>query len=143
MPFVSSVTVAGLSRADGATGRTVTLTRVTSTKNGFILRELGVLPSNQQSLTHSTWESKGASGMMIRHQSTEWVWNYSDPSATDPNALAGRVIWNRNGLHIPANCPTNVRKDIRAQMSVMANNSAGSVGLNLVYDPVISEAYPF
>lgn len=143
MPFVSSVTVAGLSRADGASGRTVTMTRVTSTKNGFILRELGVLPSNQQSLTHSTWESKGASGQMIRHQATEWVWNYTDPSAVDPNALAGRVIWNRNGLHIPANCPTNVRKDIRAQMSVMANNSAGSVGLNLVHDPVISEAYPF
>lgn len=143
MPFVSSVTVVGLSRADGTTSRTVTLTRVTSTKNGFILRELGVLTSNQQSLTHSTWESKGASGTMIRHQSTEWVWNFSDPSAAEPNALAGRVIWNRNGLHIPANCPTNVRKDIRAQMSAMANGTAGSVGLSLVYDPVISETYPF
>lgn len=143
MPFVSSVTVVGKSRADGSTSRTVTMTRVASTKNGFVLRELGVLPSNQQSLVHSSWESKGASGLMIRHQATEWTWNYTDPTAAEPNALAGRVIWNRNGLHIPANCPANVRQDIRAQMAVMATNTAGSVGLILVYDPVISEAYPF
>lgn len=143
MPFAQTGTLAGLSRADGTTARTVTMTRVANTKDGFVMRELGVSPNIAQTLTHKTWETKSAGGLMIRHQSTEWQWNYVDPAASDPLALAGRVIWNRNGLHVPANCPTNVRKDIRNQLTGLASGTAGTIGVLLITDPLQSEVYPF
>lgn len=143
MPFAQSGTLAGLSRADGVTARTVTMTRVANTKDGFVMRELGVSPNVAQMLTHKTWETKSAGGLMIRHHATEWQWNYVDPAASDPLALAGRVIWNRNGLHVPGNCPTYVRKDIRNQLTGLASSTAGTIGLLLTTDPLQSEVYPF
>lgn len=140
--FISG-TISGFLRSDGTTARTVTMTRVTNTKNGFTARELSANANDQQSFTYSSFEQRGPSGRLVRHTATEWVWNYTNPSAADPTALAGRIILNRTGLHVPNDCPANVRKDVRQQLSGMASSSAGTVSLQLVHDPLVNQLYAF
>lgn len=133
MGFFDSGNVAGLSRADGVTARTVTMTRVGSIVNGFIARETGVANFElAQSLTHRTFEEKARNGMRIRTSQTIWSWPYD--LSTEPDVVAGVVTLNRNGLHVPANCPPFVRADIRRQLQDMASTTAGSIGKVLVSD---------
>lgn len=44
MGYISSATIAGKSRADGTTARTVTMQRVANVVDGFVLRETGSNP---------------------------------------------------------------------------------------------------
>lgn len=144
MGMLTSATVAGLSRADGTTSRTITMVRVGQVANGFILREDLTTAPNQllaQELVHRTFEAKGSGGETVRHSSTEWKWPYELASA--PGVVAGVVKLTRTGLHVPASCPANVRKDIRVQMANMAASTAGTVGANLVYNPLVTGEIPF
>lgn len=139
----ASGTLAGLSRADGTTARTVTVSRTSNTKNGFTARDLSAAPNEACMLTHTSYEQRGPSGLMVRHLSSEWIWNYVDPSAAEPLALAGKIIWNKTGLHIPANCPANVRKDVRSQIVSLTQSTAGSVGLQVFYNPLLTQDFTF
>lgn len=136
MGFFSTGTVAGFSRADGVTARTVTMNRISSLVNGFIARESGALSTElAQTFTHRTFEEKSRAGVVIRVVQTLWNWPYDLPSA--PGVVAGVVTWNRNGLHIPANCPLNVVKDIREQMRNMTASTAGTISEQIFYGPLI------
>lgn len=136
MGFFSSGTIAGFSRADGTTARTVTMNRVGSLVNGFIARESGAASVElAQTFTHRTFEVKTKSGMLIRTLQTIWVWPYE--VASEPGVVAGQVIWNRNGLHIPANCPVNVLKDVREQLRNGTASTAGTVSEAIFYGPTI------
>lgn len=141
MGYVTSVTIAGKSRADGTTDRTVTMLRVTNVVDGFVLREAGVSPELAQKCTYRTNETKSAKGLIIRNSQTLWEWPYEVPSA--PGVVAGVVQLNRTGLHVPSNCPANVRVDIRFQMTQMAASTAGTVGKALVHDPMLAGDYAF
>lgn len=143
MGYVTSATIAGYSRTDGTTARTVNMVRVGTVPNGFILREdLTTAPDQNlaQQLSHRTYEVRTKAGVITRHSSTEWRWPYDVPAA--PGVVAGVVTLNRSGLHVPANCPSNVRKDIRLQMYSMATPLAGSAGLVLVFDPLVNGIIP-
>lgn len=143
MGFISTATIAGFQRSDGTTNRTVTMQRVGAVSNGFILREdLTTAPDQSlaQQCTHRSHEVRQKSGLSIRHSSTEWRWPYDIAAA--PGIVAGVVTLNRTGLHVPANCPLNVRKDIRAQMNAMASSTAGTIGFALVHDPFVNGVYP-
>lgn len=136
MGFFDSGTVAGLNRTDGTTARTITMVRVGSINNGFIARETGVMNSElAQSFTYRTFEEKARNGMRIRTSQTIWNWPYE--LSTQPGVVAGVVTWNRNGLHVPANCPPNVRKDIRTQLVGMANSTVGTISKAIVYDVLV------
>lgn len=136
MGFFDSGTVGGLSRVDGVTPRTISMSRVGSIVNGFIARENGLTnPELAQSFTHRTFEEKARNGMRIRTMQTLWSWPYELPAM--PDVVAGVVTWNRNGLHIPANCPPHVRADVRTQLYNMTTGTAGTIGKQLVYDPMI------
>lgn len=137
MGFFDSGTIGGVSRSDGVTTRIITMNRVGSIVNGFVARETGLdNPELAQTLTHRTFEEKARNGMRIRVFQTLWSWPYALPSA--PDVVAGVVTWNRNGLHIPANCPAHVRADVKAQLVNMAYGSAtGTVSKQLVHDPLI------
>jgi len=136
MGFFDSGTIGGVSRADGSTARTVTMVRVGSIVNGFIARETGLdNPELAQSFTHRTFEERARNGARIRTSQTFWSWPYVLPA--DPAVVAGVVTLNRNGLHVPANCPPHVRADVRIQLLNMTSASAGTVGKQLVYDPLI------
>lgn len=135
MGFVTSGTVVGYSRSDGVTPRTVTMQRVGNVVNGFVLRETGVSPDLAQKVTYRTFETKGNKGLTIRHSQSLWEWPYELDSA--PGVVAGTVQLNKSGLHVPANCPANVRADIRYQILGMASATAGSVGKQLVTDSII------
>jgi hypothetical protein len=144
MGLVTSATIDGLSRSDGTTPRTVTMVRVGQVANGFILRESIASAPNQllaQECVHRTFEAKGSGGENVRHSSTEWKWPYE--SATVPGTVGGVVKLTRTGLHVPASCPVNVRKDIRTQMTFMASASGGTIGYNLVYGPLVAGESPF
>lgn len=142
MGYISSATIAGLSRADGTTGRSITMNRVSNVADGFVLRETGVANiALAQTLTHRTTETKSKDGAILRHSQTLWQWPYE--LATNPGVVAGIVSLSRTGLHVPSNCPANVRADIRNQMVSMASSGAGTVGLALVYDPLINGVVPF
>jgi len=133
MGFFDSGTVEGRLRSDGTTTRSITMNRVGSIVNGFIARETGLdNPDLAQSFTYRTFEERARNGMRIRTSQTLWTWPYD--LASEPGVVAGVVTWNRNGLHIPANCPTNVRADIRHQLAKLADPTAGSIGKVLVYD---------
>ena len=133
MGFFDSGTIAGLSRADGTTARTVTMSRVGSIVNGFIARETGVDNFElAQTLTYRTLEEKARNGMRIRTSQTIWSWPYD--LSTAPGIVAGVVTLNRNGLHVPANCPPFVRADVRKQIAEMASTVVGSIGRSLVHD---------
>lgn len=137
MGFFNSATIPGKSREDGTTDRTITMTRVGSVRNGFIARETGLTnPDLAQTFTHRTFEERASNGQKIRVSQTVWQWPYEVSSA--PGVIAGIVVLNRNGLHVPLNCPPNVRADIRYQMSVMAHSTVGSVSKELVYDSLIN-----
>lgn len=142
MGYISSATIAGVSRADGTTGRTITMNRVSNVADGFVLRETGVTNiALAQTLTHRTTETKSKDGSILRHSQTLWQWPYE--LTTNPGVVAGTVSLSRTGLHVPSNCPANVRADIRTQMVNMASSSVGTVGLALVYDPIINGVVPF
>lgn len=142
MGYISSATIAGVSRADGTTGRTITMNRVSNVADGFVLRETGVTNiALAQTLTHRTTETKSKDGSILRHSQTLWQWPYE--LTTLPGVVAGTVSLSRTGLHVPSNCPANVRADIRTQMVNMASSSVGTVGLALVYDPIINGVVPF
>jgi hypothetical protein len=120
------------------------MVRVAQVTNGFILREDLASAPNQllaQELVHRTFENKGTGGELVRHSSTEWKWPYE--SATVPGTVGGVVRLTKTGLHVPAGCPVNVRKDIHRQLSSMANNVAGTTGYHLVYGPLVSGDHPF
>ena len=137
MGFFDSGTISALSRADGVTARTVTMARVSSIVNGFIARETGVANSElAQTFTFRTFEEKARNGMLIRTSQTIWSWPYELP--TNPDVVAGVVTLNRNGLHVPANCPPYVRADIRQQLQYMASVSTGTVGKFLVSDLLLT-----
>lgn len=138
MGFFDSGTIVGMSRTDGVTTRTVSMSRVGSIQNGFIARETGLAnPELAQSLTYRTFEERARSGMRIRTSQTIWSWPYE--ISTEPGVVAGVVTWNRNGLHVPANCPPNVRADIRQQLASMASMATGSIGKALVGDLILTD----
>jgi hypothetical protein len=137
MGFFDSGTISGVSRADGTTARTVTMNRVGSITNGFVARETGL--SNHelaQTVTYRTFEEKARNGMRIRTSQSVWTWPYE--LASEPGVVAGVVTWNRNGLHVPANCPDNVRIDIRTQLGAMATTGSTSIGAQLVSDLLLN-----
>lgn len=137
MGFFDSGTVPGLSRDDGVTTRTVTMTRVGSITNGFVAREIGLdNPELAQSFTYRTFEERARNGMRIRTSQTIWSWPYEVPAA--PGVVAGVVTLNRNGLHVPANCPPHARADIARQMLYMASSTAGTVSKALVSDLLLN-----
>lgn len=141
MGFFDSGTISGVSRTDGTTPRTITMVRVGSIVNGFVARETGLNnPELAQSFTYRTFEEKARNGVRIRTSQTLWSWPYALPA--DPDVVAGVVTWNRNGLHVPANCPPFVRADVISQLIKMALNTAGSVSKQLVYDLLISGIPP-
>jgi predicted regulator of Ras-like GTPase activity (Roadblock/LC7/MglB family) len=74
--------------------------------------------------------------MRIRTSQTIWSWPYELPA--EPGVVAGVVTLNRNGLHVPANCPPNVRADIRIQLANVATSTAGTVSKQLVVDSLLS-----
>lgn len=111
------------------------MNRVGNVVNGFILRESGISPDLAQKVTYRTFETKGLKGLTIRHSQSLWEWPYELDSA--PGVVAGTVQLNKSGLHVPANCPANVRADIRYQLLAMASTTSGSVGKQLVSDPLI------
>lgn len=141
MGYISSATIAGKLRSDGTTARTITMNRVANVVGGFILRETGVSPELAQKCTHRTDETKSNKGLIIRNQQTIWEWPYELSSA--PGVVAGTVQLNRTGLHVPSNCPANVRADIGTQLQAMAAATGGSCGLYFVYDPLINGNYAF
>lgn len=137
MGFFNSATIAGKSRADGTTDRTITMTRVGSVRNGFIARETGLTnPDLAQTFTHRTFEERAANGQKIRVSQTVWQWPYEVSAA--PDVVAGIVVLNRNGLHVPLNCPPNVRADIRVQISAFAALTTGTVGKELLSDSLLN-----
>lgn len=141
MGFFDSGTIGGLSRSDGTTSRTITMYRVGSIQNGFVARETGVTnPELAQSFTHRTFEEKARNGMRIRTSQTIWNWPYEVDA--EPGVVAGVVTWNRNGLHVPANCPLNVRLDIRLQLSNMSLSNTGMISKALVYTPLVEGIPP-
>jgi hypothetical protein len=141
MGFFNSGIIAGLDRADGVTARNVTMNRVGSIQNGFVAREIGLENSElAQTLTHRTFEEKARNGMRIRTSQTVWTWPYDVPA--EPGVVAGVITWNRNGLHVPANCPAFVRADVLKQLQNMAQVTSGTVGKQLVVDPLTADTPP-
>jgi len=144
MGYLTTATISGLSRSDGVTARTVTMTRVAQIPNGFIMRETIATAPNQvfaQEIKHTAYEMKSKTGNVVRHQATEIRWPFE--TSVGSGILGGEASLTKTGLHIPANCPTNVRKDIVQQLSYMASGSAGTLGYELVVAPVINGLYPF
>lgn len=146
MGMVTSVTIDGLSRADGTTARTITMQRVGNVTNGFILREsLSGQPNQQlaQSVTVRSTETPGVGGANnpTRNIQAHWTWPYELPTA--PGVVAGTVTLNKTGLHVPANCPANVRKDIRIQIAIMGSGVAGTYGKAICYDALVNGDPPF
>lgn len=141
MSFVSVGTIGGLLRSDGTTSRTITMNRTsTKVKNGFHMRESGVDPDMAQTIIYSAVEMRGLGGRVIRHQTITAVWPYDVAAA--PGVKAGEVIYNKNGLHVPINCPDNTRKDIRQQLSALASSAVGTVGYQLLYQPLLGSDFP-
>lgn len=139
MGLASSATIDGFLRSDGTTTRTVTMIRVGEISNGFVMREnMAGQPLQQlaQQCIHKSYEVRTKSGDVTRHSMTEWKWPFELAAA--PGVVAGAVVLNRTGLHIPANTPVNVRKDVVKQMQAMATANAGTMGLLLVYNPVVN-----
>jgi len=135
MGYFDTGWISGKSRADGTTARTVTMARVGNVNNGFDLREVSpTYPGLAQTIGYRTYVQRSRSGLRIRVVTLDVRWPYDVDSA--PGELAGTVVYNRTGLHIPDNCPANTRLDIWTQLISLSNNSAGSVGKMLVYDPM-------
>lgn len=135
MGYVTTGTIGGFLRSDGTTLRNVTMNRVGNVVNGFVMRETDVDPALAQKLTYRSIETKSPKGLYIRTVVSIWEWPYELPTA--PGVVAGTVIWNKTGLHIPSNCPTNVRLDVRNQITNLTSSSAGTLGKYLFYDPLI------
>lgn len=142
MGYITSLTIEGRSRADGVTVRTVTMQRVANVTDGFVLRETGVADvALAQTFTYRTNESKGNDGKLIRHMQLLADWPYEVSAA--PGVVAGKISLSRTGLHVPANAPANVRADVRRQLDQLWVNYAGTVGLALHYDHLLSGVVPF
>lgn len=141
MGYISSATVTGKLRSDGTTDRTITMQRVQNVVDGFVLRETGVSPELAQKCTYRTTETKSAKGLIIRNSQTLWEWPYELSSA--PGVVAGVVQLNRTGLHVPSNCPANVRADIWYQLTKLASSVAGTTGSAFVYDPLVNGIFAF
>lgn len=145
MTIANSHTIAGYLRTDGSTSRTITMVRVAGGVNSFTLRENLASQANpllQQSVVHKTYEVRTKAGAVVRHASSEWRWPFEvAPGSGIVNPTP--VTLNRTGIHIPAETPLNVRKDIHRQLSQMADSTAGTVGLLLSYGPMVLGDYPF
>lgn len=135
MGYVTSATIGGVLRSDGTTPRTITMNRVGNVVNGFVLRETDVDPALAQKVTYRSIETRSPKGLFVRTILSQWEWPYE--SAAFPGVVAGTVTWNKSGLHIPSNCPANVRADIRTQVIHLAESTTGTVGKALWYDPII------
>lgn len=141
MPFIDTLTLAGLSRTDGVTARTLTLGRVGDISGGFILREQGVLPALATEIRYSRRRMK-VGKQFINTTSIVATFPYADPAT--PTVVLGYAKYDSTGLKIPDDCPQPVRNDVRTQLANMiSGSSAGTVARALVYDPLVSSSYPF
>ena len=140
MAYTTSLTIAGLSRADGTTARTVTFKRVANVKDGYILRESGVPANLAATCTFRTHEEKGAKGLLIRVIQETWSWPYENPAV--PGIVAGYVNHGPTGLRFPVDAPPFVLADVRYQLANRASSSAGTVGFAHIYSPMITGEYP-
>ena len=141
MPFIDTLTLAGLSRSDGATARTLTMGRVGDISGGFILREQGVLPALATEIRYSRRRMK-VGKQFINTTSIVVTFPYADPAT--PTVVLGYSKYDTTGLKIPDDCPQFVRNDIRTQLAnILSGSSAGTVAKALVYDPLVSSSYPF
>jgi len=144
MPYYTTGGIDGKSRADGTTSIIRNFERVANVPNGFVARETPAtasFPALAATFTHRSFEIKSKGGTITRHSSTEWVWPYETSHGS--GIIGGKVVLNRSGLHVPLDCPDNVRADIRYQMTSMASSSTGSIGKALVNDPLVSRSYAF
>lgn len=141
MPFIDTLTLAGLSRTDGVTARTLTMGRVGDISGGFILREQGVLPALATEIRYSRRRMK-VGKQFINTTSIVATFPYAD-SAT-PTVVLGYAKFDSTGLKIPDDCPQPVRNDVRTQLAnIISGSTAGTVAKALMYDPLVSSSYPF
>jgi hypothetical protein len=143
MAYITTAAIVGKSRSDGTTDRTITMNRVGSVTNGFVLREsLASAPDQRfaQQLTHRSFEVVGKGGEVTRHSNTSISWPFE--KVPGDGILAGTAYLNKTGLHIPVSCPPNVRADIFRQLTSIVSSSAGTVGEACIYKPLISGEYP-
>lgn len=142
MGYITSLILSGVSRTDGTTVVNRTFQRVQNVSDGFVLRETGVATALAASLTYRTNEAKTALGLPVRHSSIQVDWPYE--KTPGDGLVAGRVTFNKNGLHVPVDCPANVRADVRANLaSYFSGIAAGHVGSELNYFPLITGVLPF
>lgn len=142
MGYITSLTMYGKSRADGVTDVNRTYQRVANVSDGFVLRETGVSSALAATLTYRTNEAKTALGMSIRHSSVSVEWPYE--KVPGDGIVVGKVTFNKNGLHIPIDCPANVRLDVRNNLiNYFMTVTAGTVGGELSYNPLITGVLPF
>lgn len=141
MPFIDTLTLAGLSRTDGSTARTLTMGRVGDISGGFILREQGVLPALATEIRYSRRRMK-VGKQFINTTSIVVTFPYADSAA--PTVVLGYAKYDSTGLKIPDDCPQFVRNDIRAQLAnTISGSVSGTVAKALVYDPLVTSSYPF
>lgn len=141
MPFIDTLTLAGLSRSDGSTARTLTMGRVGDISGGFILREQGVLPALATEIRYSRRRMKVAK-QFVNVTTIVVTFPYADPAT--PNIVLGYCKFDGTGLKVPDDCPQFVRNDTRTQLAnIISGSSAGTVAKALVYDPMVSGSYPF
>lgn len=136
MPYITSATIGGLSRADGTTARTITMARIANVTNGFTLRETGVSPKLAQTVTYRSFEEKARGGKVVRVIAETWSWPYEDPAV--PGEVAGYINHGATGLRYPVDAPANVLKDVRTQLSNRASGVGGSVGFAHITDPMLN-----
>lgn len=136
MPYITSATVGGLSRADGTTARTLTMVRVENVVGGFILRESGVDPKLAATCTYRTREEKAKGGKTVRTIAMTWSWPYE--LAATPGVVAGYINYGPTGLRFPVDAPDNVKKDVRTQLTNWASGVGGTVGFAFITDPILN-----
>lgn len=141
MPFIDSLTLAGLSRADGVTARTLTMSRVGDIPGGFVLRESGVTPSFATEIRVVRKRTKNG---RVGQSQTQIVANFPYAALIADTVPLGYCRWDQNGLKIPDDCPQFARNDIRTQIAnLISGSTVGSIAKALVYDPLVSGIFPF
>lgn len=142
MAYATSHTLSGLVRTDGTTPRTLTFLRVNNVPNGFVLREQAAVLALAATITYRATEIRTNAGLLIRHSQVTFEWPYELTPGS--GIIAGKVVYNKNGLHIPVDVPPNTRKDIWTQLKNLADGiSTGTVGKLLWRDPIHGEDFPF
>lgn len=142
MGYITSLLITGKSRTDGTTDVTRTFQRVSNVSDGFVMRQTGVAAALAATLTYRANESKTASGLSVRHSSLAIEWPYE--KVYGDGIIAGKVTFNKNGLHVPIDCPDVVRADVRYQLSTFFSTStAGYLGSELHYYPLVTGVLPF